>query len=473
MGRPNIVLCVMDDHRHDALGLCGTPGLRTPFLDHLADRGMRFANARIPGSTLAAVCAPSRAMLHSGHSLFRLHEDGAFIADSHSLLGECLREVGYDTFHTGKWHNGKASLHRGFTHADEVFFGGMNDPWNTPLNHHDPDGRYDARLPMIRDPWTTNELQYRTADHVYPGHHCTDVFCDRAAEYIRGHGRTRPFFLSLALMAPHDPRTAPPQYHAEAAETHIPTPPNFRAFPAHDTGALDIRDEMLASRPRRPEEIRRHRADYYAMVRHLDDGLSRVMAALRESGIDDNTIFVFTSDHGLALGEHGLMGKQNLYEHSIRVPLIVAGPGIPASTVRTDPVLNLDLFRSFCRAAAVDVPDDVEGRDLEWDRPSRDDTGGGPERGYFAYRTSIRAIRMDEYKLIEYGGTVPRATELFHLTDDPWETRNLAHTPDDSARLHEMRARMLEAARSSGDLDHAMGQAFWENMDLETQAAAR
>ena len=462
--RPNIVLCVMDDHRHDALGVCGTPGVQTPFLDALAARGMRFTHAFMPGSTVPAVCAPSRAMLHSGRSLFRLHHNGQQIPAAHPLLGACLRKVGYDTFHTGKWHNGKASLHRGFAYADEIFFSGMNDPWNTPLHHHDPTGRYEARLPVIREPGESNRVDYRDGDHVYAGRHSTDIFCDRAADYIRSHDGGCPFFLSLALMAPHDPRTAPPGYHARAEQADLPLPPNFRAYPAHDTGALEVRDERLAPRPRTPEEIRRHRADYYAMVHHLDDGLARVMAALRARGLEEETLFVFTSDHGIAIGEHGLMGKQNLYEHSIRVPLIVAGPGIPAGTVRTDSVLHLDCFRSLCRAAGADTPAEVEGRNLEWSRAVREEEPGDA-RAYFAYRDSIRALRSGEFKLIEYGGPVPRATELFHLAEDPWETCDLAHTAAQSTRLRELRARLRKAADAAGDSEHPLGTVFWDTVD--------
>lgn len=458
--RPNIVLCVMDDHRHDALGAAGHPVLRTPFLDRLASEGVRFTQAYLPGGTRAAVCAPSRAMLHSGRSLFRLQGAGGTIPAEHPTLGEILRATGYYTFHTGKWHNDKASFNRAFADGDEIFLGGMNDPWSTPLFRYDPGGVYASKLPFIRNPQQSNAIEQRRGDHVHSGIHCTDIFCDRAAAHIRDYDRREPFFLSLALMAPHDPRTAPPDYHALYDPEQTPLPENFAVNSPVDTGDLLVRDETLAAHPRDPAEVRRHLADYHAMITHLDDGLARVMGALEERGWEDNTWFVFTADHGLSLGSHGLMGKQNLYEESVRVPLMIRAPGLAAGARREDPVWHLDLYPTLCRAAGVAPPETVEGRDLhpESTEPASPRT---PDELYFGYGSTIRAVREGPLKLIEYVRDGYRTTQLFHLEDDPHETCDLAALPNYRADVLRLRKALRVAAERTGDTAHPTGERFW------------
>ena len=465
--RPNIVLCVMDDHQHDALGVCGHPVADTPFLDQLAERGTRFANARMPGGTSPAVCMPSRAMLHTGRPLFELEDAGARIPENHPTLGELLGGAGYTTFHTGKWHNDRASLHRAFASADEVFLGGMSDPWNTPLFYHDPEGNYDAMLPMIRDPMYSNEVKWRPGDHVHAGCHCTDVFCDRAARFLRDWDGERPLFLSVALMAPHDPRTAPPEYHARIDPASVPLPENFMESPPADTGVLDVRDEHLAAKPRQPDEVRHHIADYHAMIRHLDDGLGRIMAAVDAAGAREDTVFVFTSDHGLGLGQHGHMGKQNVYEHSIRVPLIVAGPGVPTGAVRAEDVLHLDLFATLARLGGAVPPEGVASRDLDLSETggaARDAAEDPPERRYFAHGIGVRGYREGDRKLIEYAHGDYRFTELFDLREDPLELRNLAADAACADEVVRLRSAMRTAADAAGDPGHPAGEEFWAAM---------
>lgn len=467
LDKPNILLCVMDDHQFDALGVCGHPVAETPNLDALAKRGVRFANARMPGGTSAAVCMPSRAMLHTGRSLFRIEGAGERIPAEQRTLGECLREAGYAGYHTGKWHNDMNSLVRSFDCADEFFFGGMSDPWNTPLYHYNPEGIYDNLLPRIGTPVRDNEVVWHPGDHVYAGRHCTDIFCDRAARFIVEHDGNRPFFLSLALMAPHDPRTAPKVDHARFHAGDMPLPENFMAEPPSDTGCLNVRDECLASKPRLPEEVRRHIADYFAMIRHLDAGLGRVFAALEESGHNENTVVVFVSDHGLELGRHGLMGKQCVYEHSIRVPLILAGAGLPMGAARKDPVLHYDLFRTLGRLAGADLPKDIQSVDLEPEILTR--MTNEPEaatRRYFAFGDTIRAIISGHLKLIEYAHGDYRKTELFDLAEDPGETENLVGQPERRAEIDALRAEMLAAAELSGDIEHNQGREFWKRCNF-------
>lgn len=454
--RPNILLFFTDDQRFDTIRALGNEQVITPHLDALVARGTTFTHNFIPGGTCGAVCMPSRAMLHSGRTLFHLDREGQGIPDEHITLGECLRQAGYETYATGKWHNGTAAFARSFGAGDEIFFGGMDDHWNVPAYHYDPSCRYDHACPYTPDPFQSNALKYRRCDHVSPGKHSTDLFADSALRFLTDHDTSRPFFLYVSLMAPHDPRTMPKQYRELYNPDDIALPANF--LPEHpiDTGALRIRDETLAAFPRDPAEIRRHIAEYYAMISHLDDAFGRVMAALRARGDLDNTIVVFAGDNGLALGQHGLMGKQSVYEHSVRVPLIFAGPGIAAGERRDGFSYLLDVYPTLVELAGVSVPASVEGRSL---LPMlRDPQACLRDSLYLAYADSIRGLRTCTHKIIEYACG---ETQLFDLQADPLERENLAAQPEHAALLAELRAQLRGQADAWDDVAHPAGRAFW------------
>jgi arylsulfatase A-like enzyme len=172
------------------------------------------------------------------------------------------------------------------------------------------------------------------------------------------------------------------------------------------------------------------------MISHMDEGLGRVLQALRDSPYADNTVIIFTSDNGLSLGEHGLMGKQNLYQASLRVPLVMSGPGIPAGQTREAFVYLMDLYPTICELARVRVPAGVDGRSLA--ALLRSGSAGARTSIYFAFLNCQRAVRDRRYKLIEYLVNGVRTTQLFDLVADPGETTNLAGRPgyaDDLSRL--------------------------------------
>jgi arylsulfatase A-like enzyme len=266
----------------------------------------------------------------------------------------------------------------------------------------------------------------------------------------------RPFFLYVSLMAPHDPRTMPARFMNLYDPERIDVPENF--LPEHpiDTGALRIRDELLAAFPRDRKEIRRHLAEYYAMISHLDDAFGRLVATLRQTGELDNTIIVTAGDNGLALGQHGLMGKQNLYDHSVRVPLVFAGPGIARGKRQDALVYLLDIFPTLCDLTNIEIPGSVEGRSLV---PCLGDAAA-PLRPalYLAYSDSIRGVTDGRHKLIEYA---VGATQLFDLADDPAEMHNLADQDGSGAILAQMRQRLVRLAKEWDDEIHPLGKAFW------------
>ncbi len=457
-GRPNILFFFTDDQRFDTIRALGHEQVYTPNMDALVRKGTTFTHAHIMGGTSGAVCMPSRAMLMTGRTLFHLYRHGQSIPQGHVMLGELLRKEGYETFGTGKWHTGSDAYARSFSDGAEIFFGGMEDHWNVPACDFDPSGEYDEYNPAVRNPFYSNETVQRQCDHITPGKHSSELFCDASIDFLRNHEGEAPFFMYLSFMAPHDPRTMPKQYLEMYDPEEIELPENFKPRHPFDNGELRVRDELLAPFPRAPEEIRRHIAEYYAMISHLDAEMGRVMEALEETGHAENTVIVFAGDNGLALGQHGLMGKQNLYDHSLRVPLILSGPGIPEDKRSDAHCYLLDIYPTLCELLDVAVPDSVEGQSLV---PAMEEGSRIRDTMFFAYKEYQRCVRDGRYKLIEYVVEGERTTQLFDIQEDPWELHNLAHDPTHAEHLERLRQALFRWRDVLDDEADPMGEIFW------------
>ncbi len=414
---PNILWIVSDDQRADTIAAQGNATILTPSLDRLARQGISFNSAYCMGSTSGAVCAPSRYMMMTGRSLHRLPGNVFNIPEQEVTLPQRLREAGWNTFFTGKWHNGKAAYQRSFGGGAEIFFGGMGSHTKLMVHDHQPDGKYpDSKR------------------HPLPAFSST-AFADAAIRFIEeqaiieeqvSDGRNNPFFACIFFTAPHDPRTPPAQFLSMYPKEKMSLPANFLPEHPFDNGELKIRDEKLAPFPRTPEVVKEQLAAYYAMISHMDAQVGRIIDALQKTGLAENTMVVFTSDHGLAVGSHGLMGKQNLYEHSTRVPLLIVGPGIEAGSVCEQPVYLHDLVPTISEWARIDAPEFSEGKSLVGL------LNGTSEQGrssiYTAYKKVQRAIRVGRWKLIHYPAI--GRTQLFDLQNDPQETTDLSDHPD-------------------------------------------
>lgn len=436
--RPNILILFTDDQRFDTVAALGNRDLRTPNMDRLVRMGTAFTRAHIMGGTVPAVCMPSRAMLLTGQTLFRAHnhttgpEAVARANRDYHLFPELFRRNGYVTFGTGKWHNGPPLYARCFSEGAAIFFGGMSDHLKVPLQDFDPEGEY-------------GKDRLRTGEKF-----SSELFSDAAIEFLeRQRGRDEPFLAYVAYTAPHDPRMAPKEFVKLYPPSRMKLPPNFLPEHPFDNGELKIRDELLAPFPRTPEIVREHIAAYYAMITHLDLNIGRVLDALEKTGRAQDTVIVFAADNGLAVGQHGLLGKQNLYDHSVRVPLIIAGPGIPRGR-RTNSLCYLhDLFPTLCDYAGLSVPPTVEGRSL---RPAIEHPGQHVyESLMLAYRHFQRGLTDGDWKLIHYNTSGKRTTQLFDLRNDPHETRNLAEETAQRERLRQMTARLSNWMRRCGD----------------------
>jgi arylsulfatase A-like enzyme/metal-dependent hydrolase (beta-lactamase superfamily II) len=409
-GRWNILFILADDQRADTIAALGNTHIETPNLDRLVREGTAFTRAYCMGSLQGAVCVPSRGMILTGRTLFHVRDD----LDGQDTWPEAFGRQGYTTFLTGKWHNHQASALRSFQKGKAIFFGGMGNPYSLP----------------VRD----ISQEHTLGNERVSGEHSVQQFADAASEFLRGQTGDSPFLCYVAFNLPHDPRVAAPEYHRRYNADLPPLPPNFQPQHSFNNGAMTLRDEALAPWPRPPEVVRQHLADYYASIAFLDSQVGRILDALWASGQYDRTLIVFTSDHGLAIGSHGLFGKQSLYDHSMRAPLVVAGPGVPRDRRSDAMCYLLDIFPTLGELAGVSGPEGNEGRSLVPD--FSDPAKAGRDSIFTAYADVQRAVRDDRWKFIVYPKV--NKTQLFDLQGDSIEMHDLANDANhagDVARL--------------------------------------
>ncbi|MBY0503095.1 MAG: sulfatase-like hydrolase/transferase [Bryobacteraceae bacterium] len=390
--RPNVLLINTDDQRFDTIAALGNPEIKTPTLDSLVRRGFTFRNLYSQGGMVPAMCLPSRTMLMTGRSVFHIPGRTDPPPPGLPLLAKAFEQSGYHTYHYGK---------RGNT------YGPASEAFMTKL-------------------YSVEAFEKRAEQ--------SERHADQVIAWLEGHRQSDPFFIYLAPPVPHDPRSAPVRFREMYDPSKITLPRNFMPEHPFDNGDLKIRDEMLAPFPRTPEEMRRQLADYYATITCFDFHLGRIFDTLRKTGAARETIILFTSDQGLAVGgRHGLMGKQNLYEH-FKSPLVLAGPGIRHG--QTEALAQMhDLFPTLCDLAGIPIPAGVEGLSLApvirgRQRKVRDYVFG-------VYKDVQRMVRGERWKLIWY----PKVSrfQLFDVVADPWELRDLSAEPAHAERLAEMK----------------------------------
>ena len=425
--KPNILFLFADDQRTDTIAYYGNSAISTPNLDKIAQRGINYTNAYCMGSIHGAVCQPSRAMLHSGRTLYHVPMDLEGVV----TLGELLGKNGYTTFGTGKWHNGKGSFARSFQHGKAIMFGGMSNHLKVPIEDMDSNQKF---------------VDKRTGDKF-----SSELFANAAIEFLSGHNRSQPFFCYVSFTAPHDPRQPPKKFAEQYYKANLPMPKNFLPQHPFNMGSMQIRDEVLAGWPRTENVIRDQLAEYYGMITHMDVQIGRILESL-ERHDQRETIIVFAADHGLAMGSHGLLGKQNLYEHSMKAPLIIASTKQDLQNQNDSLVYLHDLYPTIAKYAKVkNVASDVEGNSL----PGVFD--GVPvkvrESLYTIYANKIRAVRDKRFKLIRW--PLINKTQLFDLVADPDELHDLAGSAEHTDHVRRLTS-VLEQWKNSVDDPHPL-----------------
>jgi choline-sulfatase len=263
------------------------------------------------------------------------------------------------------------------------------------------------------------------------GKHWSEVLADDSETFLKQASESEnPFFMYLGFNAPHDPRQAPKEFLDMYDVNTIEVPPNFLPeYPYNEAAGAGrkLRDEKTAPFPRTRYSIQKTRQEYYALITHMDVQIGRILDALEATGKADNTYIFFSADHGLAVGDHGFLGKQNMYDSSMRVPLLMVGPGIEAGKTVDAPVYLQDIMATALDIAEAPKPEQVEFNSL---LPLA--TGKTEQSAYGsiygAYFGTQRMLRTDRYKMIIY--PTINVVRLYDMVNDPLEMVDLAEASD-------------------------------------------
>ncbi len=450
--RPNVLFVLTDDQQFDSIGALGNPNIYTPNIDRLVERGTAFRRTYIMGGNKPAVCCPSRAMILTGRSLYRTGQiDRGPLSDRYETMPETFRKAGYRTFGTGKQHNGPGVIARGFSDAGSLMFGGMGHHMSLHLQDFDPTGKYDPARARKRPEFST------------------EVFTEEALGFLDRVDNDESFFAYVAYTAPHDPLMVPDAFRAMYDPSEIPLPTPFLSEHPFDRSPRGDRVRPLESCrecqtdavvsfsewPITEDHVREITATYYAMISHIDNQVGLLVSKLEECGILNNTIVVFASDNGIAMGRHGCYHKQTCYDHDVHVPLIMSGPGIPQGKTNDALTYLFDCFPTLCDLTGLDTPDSVEGESL---KPVLDGvTEKHRESLYFAYCDTWRAVYDGEYKMLEYryegdedSAAVPQSL-LYDLRNDPYETNDLFPDAGFQPIAERLRATLVRTAKEWDD----------------------
>ena len=414
-GRPNVIFLLTDDHRGDTISALGNPHIQTPNLDTLVTGGFVFRRAYCQGGNSGAVCLPARQMILRGRSWFSTR----FKEWQEQNFPKTMNEAGYFTYFLGKPGNNDANVLKVFKSENldnrkaQKATGAEGSPDEVPGKN-----MADGVIQFLQD-WKKQKAA----------------------------GQAQPFFMHLAPPHPHDPRVAPKEFMDKYDVAKMPLPANYLPFQPFNNGELLIRDEKLAPWPRTEDEIRRHLRDYYADISCLDAQFGRILQALKEIGEYDNTILIWTGDQGVAIGSHGLMGKQNLYDDSMNVPVIFCGPGIPKGKSSDAFAYHFDIYPTVCELAGAKAPEGIDGRSLVPVMQGKAE--GVRDTILLGYKDVQRAVRRGQWKLIRYPQV--NKMQLFDLQADPHETKDLAADPAHSEKVKELMTLLAEEQRRFGD----------------------
>ncbi|GAA4433886.1 sulfatase-like hydrolase/transferase [Bremerella cremea] len=438
--KPNLLFLFADDQSYEAVGYRGMTQVKTPNIDRLAARSLSFTHAYNQGSWSGAVCVASRTMLNTGRFVWRAN-DVYKTAEAERSAGrfwsEHLKKAGYQTYMTGKWHV-PANAAKAFDVTGHVR-GGM--PKQTPEGYNRPQSRDDKTW----QPWDPKFGGFWEG-----GKHWSEVVGDEAVDFLQTAANDpRPFFMYVAFNAPHDPRQSPKEFVDMYPADEVEVPGDFLPeYPEHKSIGCppSLRDENLAPFPRTKYAVQVNRQEYFAIITHMDEQIGRILKALEESGKADNTYVFFTADHGLACGHHGLMGKQNSFDHSIRVPLLVSGPGIKPGT-NPAPVYLQDIMPTTLQLAGIAQPKHVDFHSLMPLIEGKEKTSY--DAIYNCYLDLQRSITADGFKLMVY----PKAdcVKLFDLAKDPSETKDLSADPSYAEKRQQLFATLQDWQAKVGD----------------------
>ncbi|MFC7336840.1 sulfatase-like hydrolase/transferase [Haloferula chungangensis] len=448
--KPNILFLFADDQSWETIGAVGGEVI-TPNLDKLVEEGTRFDHAYNMGSWSGAVCVASRHMFNTGRTVWNANNlikseanwkkkhKGTPNPDATKSWSQLMGDAGYETYFAGKWHVSLFDPKAIFDHVGTVRPG---MPKAKPSGYNRPKDENDKEWL----PWDKSMGGFWEG-----GTHWSEVLKDEAIGFIdEAAKKERPFFMYIAFNAPHDPRQAPKEFVDMYPVDKVKVPENFlKKYPYADQigCSKSLRDEKLMPFPRTEYAVKVNRQEYFALITHMDAQIGKILDALEASGKADNTYIIYTADHGLAVGHHGLVGKQNMYEHSLCPPLIINGPGIEAGKRINTRVYIQDIVPTTLDLAGATPEQTIDFQSL---LPlAKGETGQGRDRIYGAYLDLQRCVIKDGWKLIYY----PKADvhRLFNLEKDANEMNDLAANPEYASRLTSMKTALAEEMKAQGD----------------------
>ena len=453
--RKNIVLLMTDQLRGDCMGCAGHPDVKTPYLDTLASKGVRFENAY----SACPSCVPARAALHTGltqESHRRVgYADGIRWEYPHTMAGE-LTKAGYYTQCVGKMHVDPLRNYLGFCHV-ELHDGYLHYYRDPEIPYRENQKQADDYFHWLKqekgidcdvtdtglecNSWVARPWIYEEK------YHPTNWVTDRSIDFLRRRDPDMPFFLFTSYLRPHSPFDAPQCYFDMYRNKEL-TPPVVGDW--CDEEALRARGRIFDSDtgPLDPELVREMQIGYYACITHLDHQIGRLIQALVENKLYDDTIILFVSDHGELLGDHHLFRKSRAYQGSSRVPFLVSGGGFrpeKPGSVKTDVVELRDVMPTVLEAAGVQIPDSVEGISL-WNTALKE--SGTPEVREYLHgehtlgeASSHWIITRDE-KYIWYSQTGEE--QYFRIAEDPDELHNLIGSETAKERVEALRGLLIQ-----------------------------
>lgn len=439
----NVVFILADDMRPDAPHGLGNAQIETPNLDKLAARGCVFTRA----SCGYPICHVSRSEMLTGRCLVGADMPGhpLKLDPQWVFWPEVMRRAGWHTAYCGKWHVQGTPWTRGYAETAGLFSAGgaAGKPLTFPVSAT-------GRKVTGYTGWTFKDNDNKPLPDLGVGltPETDSLIANGAIQVIRHHP-VGPFFIHVNFTAPHDPLHWPRGLENRIAADTLTLPRNFAPQHPFDHGNINGRDEVIVPAPRSAEDVKKERAIYFTLVENLDAQVGRIVKALEETGELAHTLIIFSSDHGLAMGSHGLMGKQNQYEHTINVPLIIAGPDVPAGRRFTAQCCLRDLFPTVCEMSGLAVPATVQGISFFPVLQGEKEEVRDAVFGYFT--DTQRMMRTaDGWKLIWY----PKISrhQLFHLPDDPDEMKDLSGDPALQDRMQQMQAALEAWQKQQGDL---------------------
>lgn len=462
--RPNLIYIFADQLRYYSLGYTGDKRARTPHIDALRAESTDLCQT-VSGHP---VCAPYRASLFTGKYTT---STGMVINEirmntNHHTFADVLNENGYETSYIGKWHLYAAEL------------GNHYDPKNSYI----PKGRdrlgFDGYFAAynFRHEYSTGTAYYHldSPEKIYYDKYEPDAQVDMAVEQLeRLKEGEAPFALFLSIGTPHDPwvpENVPEEYLKRFADTEFELPPNY--LPENDPHA----DEWARLSHEEREELTEWMRVYYAMAANLDDNIGRLMEAIHRMGLDENSIVVFTSDHGELFGAHGRRAKNIFYEEAVRVPMLIRWPGIIEKNAVRDCVVNtVDIMPTLLSLMGLPVPEETEGSDLsravkgleDWDEGALM-MCTGPTAAW-GDGQEWRALRTRRYKYAVY--KLDGQELLFDLVNDPYEMENLAGDPNFSGIKEELKQQM--AAKMEAINDHFENNTYYKENWVEDRIIKR